>query len=349
MTDRNERRRRTFLALVTTLAVIFGLVTGQTAIGTSASWADPAPVPAPAPAPAPVPTPKAVPGTGAKPQLCAAPAAETNRLQQKVAELRGRIATHNAAGSGVNTYDKSQVDLYNARARQLNSEKEALNAEISAAKGRMATCNFTAGKLEAYGPPLVALSDATRRRLEAARDRLSKEWNGYSTQSMPRLPNGNVYVPSDSPIRELWDIYDREARTPVYPYPSDMLLQGEPKPSPTDINPATGRPFGATKAKIGPNRGTAAVSPDHIVPKVEVLQMPGFTKLTIDQQWWLMNSPLNLAWLNQTTNRMKGSRDVERMSGIEEEWQRKYKRLQDSIRIQIQEIIDRFIEANGLS
>ncbi|WP_346074574.1 hypothetical protein [Streptomyces thermogriseus] len=115
-------------------------------------------------------------------------------------------------------------------------------------------------------------------------------------------------------------------------------------PSPTDTDPATGQEYGRVVG--GPMNGLAAVSPDHIVPKAEIAQLPRFTEPTPDQQWAVMNTPTNLAWLGRTPNKKEGSRAVENMGGVLQTWQEEYSRLQEQKRAELKLLISALADSN---
>lgn len=271
--------------------------------------------------------------------LCQTVSSAADGLRAQVESIKSRIAAHNS--QPVNRYDAGAVNAYNAEAAQLNAERDAINAQILAAGQRVSKCNTAARQLETAGPPMNPLTQADKQALTNANANVPKGWTPPTT--LPQRPNGNVYVPKDSPVRPHFDIMDKR-QTPLFPYPN-IQLQGKSMPTPTQINEATGQPYG--EVTRGPRKGQAAVSPDHIVPKAEIMQMPRFTELTPDQQWAIVNSPSNLAWVGTRTNFKKGSRDVAAMSGVKPEWQAKYKQLQDDKRREIQDLINQFADSNA--
>lgn len=105
-------------------------------------------------------------------------------------------------------------------------------------------------------------------------------------------------------------------------YP-DTQLQGIPRP-PIGYKHPSGYDV------VDDGDGKPAVSPDHIVPKVEILYLPRFLELTPEHMWEVLNAPLNLQWLPRYVNeQLKNSRSAADMKGVDPTWQRQQQELQD--------------------
>jgi hypothetical protein len=73
---------------------------------------------------------------------------------------------------------------------------------------------------------------------------------------------------------------------------------------------------------IGRNAsGGSAVSPDHIVPLAEIVNMPGFTRLSPQNMDVVTRAPVNFPWLSWPANLSKQSRSVAAMTGVDPVWQ----------------------------
>jgi hypothetical protein len=138
-------------------------------------------------------------------------------------------------------------------------------------------------------------------------------------------------MPRDSPVRPLYDVLRTETPPKL---PADARLQGHPRPNVGDPVPATpGR-------TIGPDKfGEPNVAADHIVPLVEVLQLPRFAELSPDNMWAVINAPRNLQWLDRTINLMKGSRSAGDMKGLDEDWIASQTQLQGRLRQMLTDLI----------
>ncbi|WP_131809174.1 hypothetical protein [Mycolicibacterium setense] len=131
--------------------------------------------------------------------------------------------------------------------------------------------------------------------------------------------------------------------TPMRPYP-DTRLQGIPRPQ-------IGYKHPSGYDVVGDGKGNPAVSPDHIVPKVEMLYIPRFLELTPENMWEVINAPLNLQWLPRYVNeQLKNSRSAADMKSVDPTWQRQQHELQDRKRrelaILIGELADTQIPTN---
>jgi hypothetical protein len=69
----------------------------------------------------------------------------------------------------------------------------------------------------------------------------------------------------------------------------------------------------ASGTYVNPRTGTTVLADeilaaDHIVPQVWIRKQPGFSKLTPEQQSWLLNHPINTQGLPRTFNSSKGAK-----------------------------------------
>lgn len=127
------------------------------------------------------------------------------------------------------------------------------------------------------------------------------------------------------------------------PYP-DTQLQGIPRP-PIGYKHPSGYDV------VDDGKGNPTVSPDHIVPKVEMLYIPRFLELTPENMWEVINAPLNLQWLPRYVNeQLKNSRSAADMKSVDPTWQRQQHELQDRKRrelaILVGELADTQIPVN---
>ena len=159
----------------------------------------------------------------------------------------------------------------------------------------------------------------------------TKSWTPPA--SVPKTGDGRITIPSSSPVRPQWDVV-KKLETPKRRF-EPVPLQNEPRPPPGATHPS--QPW----ATIGTRRdGSPAVSPDHIVPKVEILYLPRFLELSPDDMWLVLNAPLNLQWLPSVVNVVnKNSRSAQDMQGVDPAWQAQQVALQARKRAELIELI----------
>lgn len=233
------------------------------------------------------------PVASAAPGLCDA---EIAALEAVVA----RIDTHNAQPHDFLLPDQAAAyNAYNAEAAQLNSEKAAALAAAN-------SCQAVADKVSPPGGPTVQLPNPASTGMRNLEDGIGKIPSGWKPPTtVPRSPNGGVVVPKDSPVRPVYDVV-RKMSPPKPSEIGNVPLQGVARPKVGDPDPAfpsgSGRTIGANKD------GGPRVSPDHIVPLAELVQLPGFSQLSARNMMAVANSPLNLQWLSNAANTTKFSR-----------------------------------------
>jgi hypothetical protein len=260
-----------------------------------------------------LPVPQLLAVAKADPEPCVAEKAAADADKQAILEHNSR---------------KSPVPVPPSVGIPYNEEAAALRAKGAADRAKLRSC--VVARLTSDGPAPPALSDARRDALDQARRNTPPGWRAPA--SLPTHSwNRNVVVPKDSPAKPVYDAVRR--MTPQSPYP-DVPLQGQPRPKIGDPNPA--RPGQI----IGKNdRGGPAVSPDHIVPIAEIVQMPGFMALNPDNMWLVINAPLNLQWLPVAINRSKGSRSAIDVLEVDSAWQTVQTQLQETKRQELITII----------
>ncbi|WP_139245880.1 hypothetical protein [Geodermatophilus amargosae] len=117
---------------------------------------------------------------------------------------------------------------------------------------------------------------------------------------------------------------------------SQEHLQGQPRPSANDPNPARAdhRPLGLN------GRGLSKVSPDHIIPLVELIQLPGFLKLSPENMLRVINSPVNLQWLPTGVNQGMAHDGALRVANPDMAWVFKQLTLRGTTRLKVLEQIE---------
>jgi len=247
-----------------------------------------------------------------------------------LADVEGRILEHNTHKSPV-PVPPSVAGPFNAEAAQLTAEKVSLlNAKNSCVVATLRT----------GGPPPAGLSPTQK--ANVANGTTAARPQSADPGPVVRTPSGRVTIPSGHPLFPLWKVV-RAMDTPMRPYP-DIPLQGIPRP-PIGYKHPSGYDV------VDDGRGNPAVSPDHIVPKVEILYLPRFLELTPENMWEVINAPLNLQWLPRYVNeQLKNSRSAADMKGVDPTWQQQQHELQDRKRreltILIGELADTQIPAN---
>ncbi|OBF30476.1 hypothetical protein [Mycobacterium sp. ACS4331] len=250
---------------------------------------------------------------------------EVCAAQLAAAEATGaKIDAHNARRPPGGVAPPHIADPYNREAEQLNAERDANAAKLRA-------CAAAATKLTDSGPLPPPLTSKARNDLTQAKTQVPPGWSPPAP--VPTLPNNRVTVPSDSPIRPVWDVV-KKLSTPMKNFPNTSL-QGQPRPQVGDRHPS--QPW----TTVGSRRdGSPAVSADHIVPKVEIMYLPRFMELSPDDMWLVLNAPLNLQWLPSVVNVVnKNSRSAADMQGVDATWRDAQTTLQNRKRAELTELI----------
>ncbi|QCB94771.1 hypothetical protein [Cellulomonas shaoxiangyii] len=264
------------------------------------------------------------PATAATPEaLCPAQAAA-------VESVTARIAAHNAAPSTFEIPAQAALAAaYDAEAAQLNAEATVVDANFAACVAAMgALTDARAGSPAIKPPPAEVEAD-----LRAAAASVPAGWT-----PPPPPPPGKLWrVLPNSPVRGLYDALRRNNP----PELGSATLQGSPRP-------AVGAPDPAYPAGLGQvfrtnARGGSAASPDHVLPLAELVQMPGFARLSPTSMYVLARAPLNFQWLSFKANTSKSSRSVAGMSGVDPAWQSQQVTLEQQLRARVQSIIDELL------
>ena len=268
----------------------------------------------------------AAPADAAPEDLCSAQVAAAQALE-------ARIEAHNAQPHVFEVpRQAAEAAAYDAEAAELNAEKATTAANLQ-------TCLDAMDALAGAGvgaPQLKPVPEDVRSALDQAKKGIPDDWKP------PAAPApGRNWRTKGTPVRPLYDILRRGNPGDV----GNATLQGRPRPLAGTPDPAY--PSGSGRA-IGTNAdGESAVSPDHIVPLAEIINMPGFTKLSPQNMYVVTRAPVNLQWLSFKANLSKSSRSVAGMSGVDPQWQAEQVELENQIREQLQDIINKLLRSQG--
>lgn len=247
---------------------------------------------------------------------------------------------------------QQQIDAHNARphvffvpeqaaeAAAYDAEAAQLNSAQAQAEGSLQDCVDTLGALAQSGPnspPLKTQApDNIRNAINDAKARIPPNSEQYTG------PDATGYWRVPSALKPLWRALRKNNPGNI----GDPFLQGESMPQIGDPDPALpGRSIIARQRKGQPDVTPAPyVSADHIDPLAELINIPGFLELNADNMYMVSRAPLNFQWLSQTANLMKSSRSVGYMMGVDPAWQEGQAALQNSVRVQLEQIIQRLIQ-----
>ncbi len=238
---------------------------------------------------------------------------------------QAKIAAHNKLLPPSGVGPPEVVGPVNREADQLNAEKDGLLASL-------ARCEAVVDKLRDNGPAPKPLSEKNSQAMARATAAARPKWQNPTPPV--KMSDGRVTIPRNHPLRPLWDVI-KNLVTPMSDYPH-VPLQDEQPPMP-NAKHASGYEVG-TRVVKGEN--VPAISPDHIVPKVEILYLPRFLDLTPENQWEVLNAPTNLQWLPSEVNAQnKNSKSAEDMKDVDSDWQQKQIALQDRKRKELTDLI----------
>lgn len=262
------------------------------------------------------------------PDLCSAQYAAAQAVQ-------ARISAHNAEPHEFTPEQEGAYAAYNAEAASLNAEKAKATAGYTACFDAMMALADTTGSGNLN---LKDLTPTRRAQIDAGKQRLGPGW----TPPPPPAPGKNWRIPLGSPLRPLF-IALRAGNPGGLPY---SYLKGGMKlpvgaPDPAYL-PSSGRIIRAN-AQGGP-----AVSADHIVPLAELIQMPRFRELSVENMFLITRSPLNFQWLSFASNCSKQSRSVAYMTGVDPRWQASQVALESQVRSKLQAAIDQLLKSQGI-
>lgn len=263
------------------------------------------------------------------------PDALCQEQQQALESVQERIDQHNAEPHVFTVPDQqAQLEEYDAEADQLNTEHEA-------AKSRLEDCTGAMQKLEDASNGGAGLWAPTPDKINQIQDAANK----VDPDRKPGKPDANGYwrVPPNDSARSLYNALRSDNPPPGI---GNTPLQGTARPNLGDRDPAYPPGSGAT---IGPNRsGTGpGVSADHIVPLAEVMNMPGFMKLTPQNMYVVTRAPVNFQWLSTRANYSKSSRSAADITGVDPSWSKGAVALEDSSRQQLQDLIQQLLRSQG--
>jgi hypothetical protein len=258
---------------------------------------------------------------------CSAQVAAVEQNQQ-------RIGAHNAEPH------EFEVPRQEAQAAAYDAEAAQLNAAEATAEANLTTCERAISALTDARPGSKPIKTPTPDKLSKignAKADLPPDW-----KPQPAPPEGkNWTVPKTDPARKLFEAL---RDSPDTEYLGDSTLQGQPRPQIGDPDPAyDGQTIAATKTLPA----QPAVSPDHIVPLAEIINMPGFVRLSPENMYRVVNAPLNMQWLSRTANQSKQSRSVLGMKRVNPEWQQQQDALQQQKRAELLDTIQEMLESQG--
>jgi hypothetical protein len=223
---------------------------------------------------------------------------------------------------------QAQYDAYNA-------QRDRLIAEFSAKQAELERCLNALRQLydesrSTYRP------DPTEKAAANIIARLRQLPPVPSSYTPPPAPAANqrALVPTTSPIRPFYDLLRKGNPSRNL----DATFQGKPKPAVGDADPAYP---GRTIRSVN---GRPDVSADHIVPLSDLVNLPGFARLSPENMWLLSRSPVNFQWMSRTANESKNSGLAGRITGADPGWMAQ----QDALQMQTrQKLIDLIKQLNG--
>ncbi|MPY59337.1 hypothetical protein [Streptomyces spongiae] len=257
--------------------------------------------------------------------LCAEPLAAAESVNRKV-------DAHNAKPHLFELpRQQAAYNAYNAEAAQLNAERTAAMSRLTACVEAMKTLEDTS----AGSPPLSKPRADTLKGLEEATKKVPTGWQ----PPPPPGPGKNWRVPKGTAVRPLYDSL-RDLTPPKF---GNVTLRGSPRPAIGSRDTAYPASSGYT---IGTNAsGLSKVVPDHIVPLAEIIYMPGFLRLRPQNMYQVVNARVNFQWLSKKANDSKSSKSVAGMSGVDPQWQAAQIQLENQVRKQLQDAIDKLLKS----
>ncbi|WP_330466195.1 hypothetical protein [Micromonospora zamorensis] len=269
------------------------------------------------------------------PPAAAAPSPPASLCASQTAALhavRQRVTAHNAKPHVFQVPRQSgALAAYNADAAKLKAEQAAAIANLKtciAVMGELADSANTSLELE-------PLPSDLRAKIIAAKARIPASWTPPPPPSV-----GKNWTVKGTPVEPLWEAL--RYRNPP-PGVGNATLRGDPRPVVGAPDPAYPR-----SKVFGTNAdGDSKASPDHIVPLAQIVNMPGFTRLSPDSMYVVTRSPVNFQWLSDSANKSKQSRSVAGMAKADPKWKDEQVALADEVSEQLQAIIDRLLKIQG--
>jgi hypothetical protein len=248
--------------------------------------------------------------------------------------LRQRIAAHNAKPHVFEVPRQSAaLAAYNAEAARLEAEKATVTANLKTCIDAMETLADSANTSLEVKP----LRSDLRAKIVQAKSSIPAGWR----PPPPPAPGKRWFVPKGTPLRPLYDVLRDGNPGKV----GNVTLRGAQRPAIGDRDPAYPASSGR---RIGTNAdGDSKVSPDHIVPLTQIVNMPGFTRLSPEGMYVVTRAPVNFQWMSVPANTSKNSRSVAGMSGVDPKWQADQVILAEQVRRQLQDIIDKLLRIQG--
>lgn len=227
---------------------------------------------------------------------------------------------------------------YDAEAAQLESvQKQAI--------ARYASCLAAQRRLVPPGSDTstfrTTATEGTRTKIESARSGIP---SGYRAE--PPEPGKIWKIPKGTPLRPLYDAIRPYNPVPALSRSTTIRLQGQ-------LRPKIGAPDPSFPGRLilrAPGRADpplSDVSPDHIVPLTEVINLPGFTELSADNMVTVANSPVNFQWLPRALNREKLAGSIGRLTDLDPQWQEDQVALEDRVRAELKAAIEQLLQSQG--
>ncbi len=268
----------------------------------------------------------ATPASAAPQDLCAGPVAAVEAIQAEIAAHNAKPHTFRIPGQ------EAAYAAYNAEAARLNQEKATAAANLQSCIEAMEALLAVGLNSPDVNPPPQDTATA----INNAKQQLPSTWKPATGPN----PSGYWRTKGTS-VRPLFDALRKGNPGDL----GDVTLQGRPRPTAGTPDPAyppgSGRVIGTNAA------GNPGVSPDHIVPLAEIVNMPGFTRLNAQNMYLVSRAPVNLQWLSYSANLSKSSRSVALMSGVDAQWQADQVALENQVRQQLQDIINKLLKSQG--
>jgi hypothetical protein len=272
-------------------------------------------------------------GIPASPAVAAPSQSECPAQAAAIEAVHAKIDAHNAKPHVFSQSQAAAAAAYDAEAAALEAEQATDIANLQACAEAMDALADTAGSSQQPRP----LTDTTRSALAAAQEQIPADWQPPAAPP----PNQNWTVPRGTPPRALFDVLRKATPGNV----GNVTFQGQPRPAVGAPDPA----YPAALEKVfGTNAGGLSnARPDHIIPLAELINTPGFVKLTPENMWAIVNAPLNYQWLSPGANSSKSSHSVAAMGGVDPQWQAEQAQLEQRTRQQLRDIIDKLLKSQG--
>ncbi len=254
--------------------------------------------------------------------------------------VHAAIAAHNAKPHQFIVPDQAAAGAaYDAEAAQLESVQKQATA-------RYASCLAAQRRLVPPGSDTslfrTTATEGTRAKIESARSQIPP---GY--RATPPPPGQPWEIPEDSPLHPLYQAIRQGNPNRALSSSPTVRLQGQLRPKIGDPDPSLpGRLI--LRARL-PEQGAGrpSVSPDHIVPLTELVNLPGFTELSADNMVTVANSPVNFQWLPRMVNEAKRSGSVGRLLKLDPKWRADQVALEDRVRAELKAAIEQLLQSQG--